>query len=518
MYIYDRKISYCHFNNIEQVDELLLGFVKKQFAGYLKKVSSRYQDKHCAAIIFVLCNLWEELAHIPAEYGGYDFWEEAELSPFIAPTRTTQGGCTFSCAGVAFSSAVLWKALEKSALSNLYVIHRGRFQNKKRSPSRLIPRWTSIKVLKDEYERYSNKSYNYKSSSSSSNNTIFTKILSTELIEIKQRRVPEDRRRKGTLVTLPIAEFLDNDVVTSSAEFLGQLRTYTRSISLSLDNLSDVTSDRSSEAELEFSNSEMGKKVAPCFHSFVMGNEISKKNFELSKFEGQPFPLKRCFHLLKNGSFSWGRIYGFPSDFLTRWQKLLLKIDGKPTVQIDIKSCIPQIACMKFSPDDDNTQDFYSFPSLMKYGIDRDYIKSIFMSLCNSKSIKKWIANQKFHNMENKLLSPCNYSDIINEIITNKPFFKNIIANPEMYKMLIKEESDFMISCMKSIMDYNIKFLYNYDCFIIQDDEDQINSVLEIMRNQSLYKWGKYINVDIDRYFLTHEDYINDDEALVMNF
>lgn len=514
MYIYDdRKISYCHFNNIEQVDESIYKFISKQFSSYLK-VNSRYREKHCAAIVFVLYNLWNELERIPS----CKMWEEAELSPFIAPTRTTQGGCNFLCDGISFSSAVLWSVLERSALSRLYVIHRGKFQNNKRSPSRIIPRWTSIKILKDEYERCSNKSYNYKSSSSSSNNTILTKILSTELIEIKQRRVPEDRRRKGTLVSLPIAEFLDNDVVTSTAAFLEQVRNYTRSISLSLANLSDVTSDRSSEAELEFSNSEMGKKVAPCFHSFVMGNEISKRNIELRKFEGQPFPLKRVFHLQEDGSFSWGRIYGFPSDSLTRWQKLLLQIDGKPTVQIDIKSCIPQIACMKFSLDEDNTQDFYSFPSLMKYGIDRDYIKSIFMSLCNSKSIKKWIANQKFHNMENKLLSPCNYSDIINEIITNKPFFKNIIANPEMYKMLIKEESDFMISCMKRIMDYNIKFLYNYDCFIIQDDEDQINSVLEIMRNQSFYKWGKYINVDIDRYFLTHEDYINDDEALVMNF
>ena len=523
MNIYNKKISYCYFRDVENVDKSLYKFVGKQFQPYLEDIS-RYREKHCAAIIFVLCNLWHELEHIPPDHGGYAIWEEGELSPFIAPTRTTQGGCNFSCNGVKFSSTVLWKVMESSSLSKLYVIHRGKFLNNKRLPARLLPRWNAIKILRDEYERFSIKSYYYNkwklTSSSSLSDAILNKILTTELVEIKEKVPNRDRRKKGKNVLLPLADFLDNEEVTSSASFLGCLRAYTALISLSLSTLSEVTPERLREAEIEFSSTELGKKVSPYFVPFVMGNEISKKNFELSRYEGLPFPLKRVFHLLDDGSLSWGRLYGFPSDFLTRWQKLLLQIDGKPTVQIDVKSCIPQIACMMFS-DKDNTQDFYSFPSLTKYGIDRDKIKSMFMSICNSISIKKWIATQKFYSKQDNninMLSRSDYYDILNEIITTKPFMKYIICNHNMYKLLIKQESDFIISCIKDIMKSNIKFLYNYDCIIVQDDSCIINSVLDIMKTQSVYRWNKEINVDIDRYYInTNDSYINDDD-LVVNF
>lgn len=523
MFIYDRKLSYCYFRDIENVDKSIYNFVGKQFQPYLKKIK-RYQEKHYAAIIFVLCNLWEELAHIPPEHGGYSMWEEAELSPFIAPTRTTQGGCNFLCDGVTFSSVVLWKVMEESSLSKLYVIHRGKFLNDKRLPARLIPRWTVIKILRDEYVIFSNKSDYYNkwklTLSSSSSDTILNKICS-DLVEIKQKIPNRDRRKKGKIASLPLADLMDDEEVTSSAAFLTRLRAYTASILLSLSSLSEVTENRLREVEIEFSSTELGKKVVPCFHSFVMENQISRRNIELRKFEGCPFPLKRVFHLQEDGGLSWGRIYGFPSDFLTRWQKLLLQIDGKPTIQIDVKSCIPQIACMLFS-DEDNTQDFYSFPSLMKYGIDRDTIKSMFMSLCNSISIKKWISTQKFHNKQNcnvdNILSISDYYDIINEIIVNKPFMKHIICNPVQYKKLIKQESDYMISCMKDIMKNKIPFLYNFDCFIVQYDNYTINSVLDIMKAQSLYRWNKKINVEKNEYFINqNESFINDD-GIVVNF
>lgn len=524
MNIYDRKISYCYFRDVENVDKSLYKFVGEQFQPYLEDIS-RYREKHTAAIIFVLCNLWGELAHIPPEHGGYAIWEEAELSPFIAPTRTTQGDCNFSCDGVTFSSAVLWRVMEKSSLSKLYAIHRGLYQNNKRSPSRLLPHWTAIKILRDEYVKFSNKSYSYDklrlALSSSSSDTILNKILTTELVEIKQKIPNRDRRRKGKIASLPLADFMDNEEVTSSASFLGCLRAYTALISLSLSPLSEVTGNRLREAEIEFSSTELGKKVSPYFVPFVMGNEISKKHIELTRYEGLSFPVKRVFHLLDDGSLSWGRLYGFPSDSLTRWQKLLLQINGKPTIQIDVKSCIPQIACMLFS-DEDNTQDFYSFPSLIKYGIDRDTMKSMFMSLCNSISIKKWISTQKFHskqdNNANNILSCSDYYDIINEIIVNRPFMKHIICNPIQYKNLIKQESDYMISCMKDIMKNKIPFLYNFDCFIVQYDNYTINSVLDIMKTQSLYRWNKKINIEKNEYFINqNESFINDD-GIVVNF
>jgi len=517
--IYDelfRRKEHRYFHDVENAPSYLFDFIDEKFDSFLKQKSQRYREKHSAAIAFVLCNLWDELDKIPAIFGCavlWQLWEEAELSPFIAPVRTNQSGYTFHCNNISFSSVVLWDVIENSSLSNLYNVFRGRYQKDKniRLPSRMNPKWTAVKTLRDEYQKFSINS-DRKRWRLLSNDRLLKRILSEECIDIRRTIPNSDRRKKPSIIPIPTSD-IQNPEVEDSAVFLGELRKYTKNISLSLSQLSRASA-RIEEAEEEFRTLQLRKRVAEKIFPFVMGNEISKRNEFLKIFEGHPFPLKRVFHL-QDDSLLWGRIYGFPSDYLTRWEKLLLQIDGEITTKIDVKSCIPQIACMMFAPDEDNNQDFYRFPSIIeKYSIGRDDMKSMFMSLCNAKSYDRWISSQKYHDMEDRksnpdrimILSKDEYKDILSLIMKERPFMERIIAHPLTYKRLIKEESDFMISCMREMMADGIKFLCNFDCFIVQDEDIIKNSVIRIMKSQSLKRWDKEINVETDEYFT------NDDE------
>lgn len=512
-WVYKDYLLCNNFKEIDSIDDEMWEFLDKKFSFFLfsQNKKRKHYKKYMAAIYFMLVNLFHRIENFPDFPGIERFFEESEGEQFIAPVDTTQSGQIW-VGKISFSSEIVWRVIKK-ALSGetpspykLLKYKKGKFiEDKKiRYPSRIIPFWTEIRKLYDEFKECQRNTTNlqkhFSKDASLRNKKILDKILATEGVEVR-RKVPQaDKRKREKTEVLYTEKFANEDLIIQSGRDVSKIRKFTKKIEISLSSFDDVSDALKDEILIEYQSAK--KQVIPDNAIFkIISDEIKKVNENLAIYRKHEFPCKRIFYLHQDREFFWGRFYGFPSDYLTRWQKLLLRINNKPAVELDIQSCIPQIACMKFTPDADYTQDMYLFPSLkQKYNIGRDEIKSMFMSLINTKNINKWKANKIYKELfsypfmdkeKNKENLRKKYNDITTLMVKDKPFMKYLIGNQNEYKRLVFDESEFMRECMMILISENIKFLYNFDCFIVAQED--IDSTKSIMKSVSLRKWGKEI-------------------------
>lgn len=192
-------------------------------------------------------------------------------------------------------------------------------------------------------------------------------------IEIRQSIETIDEYGRVTKDTISLnsnaVEYRGRNIVKTSRKLLKRLDEMYSSISVSLrdfDQVEPCIQDAVKDGWRE-------KREEP-FDRKIINKDVATYNSRVLANKDTP---RRLFHLDSNDDLQWGRIYGNKGgiDYLFSYLTPLLTINGEPTVEIDIKSCVLQMFVLNNCPRVDNKQDFYSYACFSscrrKFGLSR---------------------------------------------------------------------------------------------------------------------------------------------------
>ena len=323
----------------------------------------------------------------------------------------------------------------------------------------------------------------------------FRKCIDTKknYIEIRQSKEVIDDNGKGSrdVITLNgnLAEYRGRTIIKNSKKLLKRLDDMYTSISVSLRDFDQV--DPSVQDAVKRGWSE---KREQRFDRKVINKEVTIYNSRVSA--NKDFP-RRVFHLDSNDDLQWGRIYGNKGgiDHLYSYLTPLLAINGEPTIEIDIKSCVLQMFVLNNCPRVDNKQDFYSYECLKETGITREQVKLLTQCLLNNGS--KEDARKSFSYTERMKLSQKDFNLIVEKMLDERKYFKSLFLHPNKAKQTIRMESDFMCAVMDRLLDKGLQFIYHFDSIFVRDKD--CLTTLEIINQVAMDKWNKSLNATLSR-------------------
>ena len=245
-------------------------------------------------------------------------------------------------------------------------------------------------------------------------------------------------------------EYRGRNIVKTSKKLLKRLDDMYSSITVSLRDFDQVDPITQNAVKSGWSE----KREQP-FDRKIINKEVVTYNSRVSANKDTP---RRLFHLDNNDDLQWGRIYGNKGgiDYLYSYLTPLLAINGEPTVEIDIKSCVLQMFVLNNCPKVDNKQDFYSYDCLKQQGITREQVKLLTQCLLNNES--KNDARRSFSYSERMKLNQKDFDEIVDAMLNERKYFKSLFLHPNKAKQTIRMESDFMCAVIDQLLDKGLQF------------------------------------------------------------
>lgn len=276
-------------------------------------------------------------------------------------------------------------------------------------------------------------------------------------------------------------------IIRRSKSFIKKLDTLYNGITVRLRSFNEVNDKTKMRIKEQWQT-----KKRKQFNEQELLREIEIAKNYVSLYESHP---RRVFHLNADENLQWGRIYGNKGgvDVLYSYLTPLLEINGKDTVEVDIKSCILQLFVLSCCSAIDNYQDFYQYNSLRGTGLERDDVKLLTQCLLNNSNSK---SARKAFCYKNKSLTQGRFDSIISQMLNERKYFKGLFFKPTKSKEMIKLESDFMISVMEELIAKNKPFIYHFDSLFVTKAD--LETTIETMQSISNSKWNRLLNVSYD--------------------
>lgn len=206
--------------------------------------------------------------------------------------------------------------------------------------------------------------------------------------------------------------------------------------------------------------------------------------------------LYRVFHNDLNHS---GRYYGKNHCNIPSECRKKILIDGKETIQLDFKSCVPSILYIMSGNKLSENQDLYHVDGLT---IPREYIKSIFVCAVNASS-----ENKAYQAIRHEILEMKKYSgNYLIDIPTNKvikewievvlsqySYLKEYFFSPKKGLIAINKESEIITEVYLQCIERDIPVLDVYDCILCLKKDKEC--VRQIMKDSCIKVLGHELNI-----------------------
>lgn len=204
------------------------------------------------------------------------------------------------------------------------------------------------------------------------------------------------------------------------------------------------------------------------YNSFIMDQRVM-----VPGFLGMIPDLIHTRRVFNNNSWqSHGRLYGGRYQQLNEDQRSKIKINGEPTVELDIKSCHPTMAYAEIGIDwyRQSNQDIYEKDGVA--GWPRDLVKRCVSTLFNAKSKQSAVSSLYDKQREEGIVEAAGMvpykgwatdlvNDCFNSFVDLQPLFYEERGNHFMYK-----EGNICMAVIEACLEQNIPVLTLHDSFV----------------------------------------------------